>query len=100
MQYFKVEIIVANTFIDHLLDKMEQIDVKSYTALDISRGRGVKRGENLSEGLLPTTSNSLIFTVTTESQKDKMIQQLQPYLDERGGVLIAYPINYASGLTV
>lgn len=99
MKYLKIEIIVSNSFFRDLIDRLEKLDVHGYTALEISRGKGAKKGEQLSEGLLPTTRNSLVFTVASKALTKKVIAHLQPYLDERGGIIITYPIEYASGLS-
>lgn len=99
MEIIKVEIIVSNTFLQPLISILEHAGVRGYTAIDIFRGKGVKRGEQLSEGLLPTTRNSLIFTITSKEQSLSIIENVQPFLDERGGVLMTYKIDYASGLS-
>ena len=99
MELFKIEIIIANTFLQDLVDKLEQLDVHGYTAIEIFRGKGIKRGEHLTEGLLPITRNSLVFTIGTKKITDGVIEHLQPYLDERGGIIITSKIDYASGLS-
>lgn len=99
MELIKIEIIIANAFLEGLIHKLEQTGIHGYTALEIFRGKGVKRGEHLSEGLLPTTRNSLVFTIGTKETTDRVIENIQTYLDERGGVLITYKIEYASGLS-
>lgn len=99
MKYSKIEIIVSNSFFQDLITRLEKLGVHGYTALEISRGKGAKKGEQLSEGLLPITRNSLVFTVAPENLTRNVITHLQPYLDERGGIIITYPIDYASGLS-
>jgi nitrogen regulatory protein PII len=97
MKYQKIEIIISNSFLQELIKKMEKVGVHGYTALEIFRGKGVKRGEQLAEGLLPTTRSSLVFTIASESLTQKIIDELQPYLEERGGVIYTYDVNYVSG---
>jgi len=99
MEIFKLEIIIANTFLQELINKLEAIGVQGYTALAITRGKGIKRGENFSEGLLPTTRNTLVFAVGNKNLTDKAIEHIQPYLNEVGGALMAYKLDYASGLS-
>jgi len=99
MELHKIEIIIANTFLQDLIEKLEKVGVHGYTALEIFRGKGIKRGEHLSEGLLPTTRNTLIFSIGTKEITEKVIEHVQPYLDERGGVIITTKIEYASGLS-
>lgn len=99
MKYYKIEIIVSNSFFQDLIARLERLGVHGYTALEIFKGKGAKNGEQLSEGLLPITRSSLVFTVATRALTNKVIEHIQPYLDQRGGVLITYPIHYASGLS-
>ena len=99
MELNKIEIIIANTFLQQLIEQLEQLGVHGYTAVEIFRGKGIKRGEHLSEGLLPTTRNSLIFTIGTKEITKKVIEHLQPFLDERGGLMIVSNVTYASGLS-
>lgn len=97
MKLLKIEIIIANTFLQPVINLLEEAEVHGYSALDISRGKGTQRGEQLAEGLLPTTRNSLIFTIANKQVADKVIETVQPFLDQRGGILITTEINYASG---
>ncbi|MFK7953549.1 MAG: P-II family nitrogen regulator [Ekhidna sp.] len=99
MSLHKIEIIISNTFLRQLVELLEDTGVHGYTALDIVRGKGTKRGEHLSEGLLPTSRSSLLFTIANEELTSKIIENIQPFLDDRGGILITYKIEYASGLS-
>lgn len=99
MDIIKIEIIISNTFLQPLIEKLEKVGVHGYTAIEIFRGKGVKRGEQLSEGLLPTSRNTLLFTIASNDLTKQIIENIQPFLDERGGVLMTYKIDYASGLS-
>jgi nitrogen regulatory protein PII len=99
MELVKIEIIIADTFLQELIELLEEMGIKGYTAFEIFRGKGKKRGEQLSEGLLPTSRNLLVFTVVTQEIINTYVTKIQEYLNERGGVLITYPVQYASGLT-
>lgn len=99
MEFYKIEIVIANTFLETLIEQLEDLGVQGYTAIEITRGKGIKRGEHLTEGLLPTTRSSLIFTVCKEEITEKVVRHIQPFLDKRGGVIITYKIHYASGLS-
>lgn len=96
--YNKVEIIISDIHLDHLIERLEELGITGYTTLSIDRSKGPKRGEQQMDGLLPTSHNSLFFTITTEEIAQAIIKNIQPFLDRRGGVLIIYPITYASGL--
>jgi len=98
MDIIKIEIIISNTFLQPLIEMLEDVGVHGYTALEIFRGKGIKRGEHLSEGLLPTSRNTMLFTIASAELSSKIVEQIQPYLDERGGILLTYNVNYASGL--
>lgn len=99
MEIIKVEIIISNTFLQSLIEQLEAVGVHGYTAVEIFRGKGAKRGEHLSEGLLPTSRNTLIFTIASAELSQKIIDTVQPFLDDRGGVLFTYKLDYASGLS-
>ncbi len=99
MEIIKIEIIISNTFLQSLIEKLESAGIHGYTAVEIFRGKGVKRGEQLSEGLLPTSRNTLLFTVASAEMVQKIIETIQPFLDDRGGILMTYKIDYASGLS-
>ncbi len=99
MDLIKLEIIISNLYLERLIEKLESSGVQGYTAVEISRGKGLKQGEQLSEGLLPTSNNTLIFTICDASKTSDIISNIQPFLQERGGKLITYKIEYASGLS-
>ncbi|SOD22866.1 P-II family nitrogen regulator [Nitrosomonas ureae] len=99
MDLIKLEIIISNIYLERLIEKLESAGVKGYTAVEITRGKGIKQGEHLSEGLLPTSNNTIIFTICDASKISNIISNIQPFLQERGGMLITYKIEYASGLT-
>ena len=98
MKLSKIEIIISNTFLQPLIEKLEACGVHGYTAVEIFRGKGTKRGEQLSEGLLPTSRNTLLFTIASSELSNKIVETVQPFLDDRGGILMTYRIDYASGL--
>lgn len=95
----KLEIIIANSFLQDLIHHLEACGIHGYTALEIFRGKGAQRGEQLSEGLLPITRNSLVFTITDEAMSKKVIEKLEPFISERGGVLIATEVVHALGIS-
>lgn len=99
MDIIKIEIIISNTFLQSLIEQLEELGVHGYTAVEIFRGKGVKRGEQLSEGLLPTSRSTLLFTIAAADQSQKIIENLQPFLDERGGIVLTHKLDYASGLS-
>lgn len=99
MDLLKIEIIISNTFLQELIEKLEKAGVHGYTAIEIFRGKGIKRGEHLSEGLLPITRNSLVFSIGTQEVADRVIDNFRAYLDERGGLILITKIEYASGFS-
>jgi len=99
MEIIKIEIILSNTFRQPLIELLEEAGVHGYTAVEIFRGKGIKRGEHLSEGLLPTSRNTLLFTIASSKNATRIVESIQPFLDERGGVLVTYQLDYASGLS-
>jgi nitrogen regulatory protein PII len=99
MEIIKIEIVIADVYLEDLIQRMEEVGVQGYTAIEISRGKGVKRGEQLSEGLLPTSQNLLVFAVVLKETADQLIEKIQPFLNERGGVIITSKVEYASGFS-
>lgn len=97
MNYTKIEIIVSDIYLERVVSLLEDAGVKGYTAISVTRGKGIKKGEQLSDGLLPTTHRSLLFSVTTAEIANVVLQESKAYLDKIGAVLIVYNINYASG---
>jgi nitrogen regulatory protein PII len=98
MELFKIEIIIPNPFLQQLIELMEETGATGYTALDISRGKGLNHGEQLSEGLLPTSRNSLIFLITTPFTKEKLIDKVQSFVERYSGAIIVSKVEFASGL--
>lgn len=96
--YNKIEIIISDIHLDTLIERLEKLGITGYTTLSIDKSKGPKRGEQQLDGLLPTSHSSFFFTVTTTAISQAIIQDIQPFLDKRGGVLIIYPITYATGL--
>jgi len=99
MKIKKIEIIISNTFLQSLIEILESAGIHGYTAVEIFRGKGAKRGEHLSEGLLPTSRNTLLFTIASDELTNNIIEKVQPFLDDRGGVLLTYRIDHASGFS-
>ncbi len=96
MEIVKLEIIIANSFLSDLVQRLEKLGVEGYTALDVSRGKGMAQGEHLSEGLLPVTRNTLLFTVIHKTLSLTVVDQLSAYLKERGGMIIISEVVYCS----
>lgn len=96
MEIVKLEIIIANSFLPDLVQRLEKLGVEGYTALDVSRGKGMEQGEHLSEGLLPVTRNTLLFSVIHTDLSETVVEQLGPYLHERGGMIIISQVVYCS----
>ncbi len=96
MEIVKLEIIIANSFLQDLVQRLEKMGVEGYTAMDISRGKGMEQGEHLSEGLLPVTRNSLLFSVIHKDIAEAVAEQLGAYIHERGGMMLITPVMYCS----
>lgn len=96
MEIVKLEIIIANSFLQDLVQRLEQLGVEGYTAMDISRGKGMEQGEHLSEGLLPVTRNSLLFSVIHKDVSETVVEQLGVFIHERGGMLLISQVMYCS----
>ena len=94
----KLEIIISNTYLEELVDHLEEIGVKGYTALEISRGKGTRKGEHLSDGLLPTSRSTLIICLVTEKMVIEIFDDLHKYINERNGVLFTVPVLRFIGL--
>ena len=99
MEPIKIEIILSNTFLQSLIELLEEVGVHGYTAVEIFRGKGIKRGEHLSEGLLPTSRNTLLFTIASSENAEQIIASVQPFLEERGGALMTYKLDHVTGLS-
>jgi nitrogen regulatory protein PII len=97
MDLQKIEIIIADSFFDELIELLEGSGATGYTAIEIIRGKGKNKGEQFSEGLLPTTRSYLVFTVANSIVAHNIGQHVKPFLDDRGGILITYPVTYATG---
>ena len=48
MSLQKLEIIISNTYLEELVNHLEEVGVQGYTALEITRGKGARKGEHLS----------------------------------------------------
>lgn len=96
--YHKVEIILSDIHLEALIERLEHLQVTGYTILSIDRSKGPQRGEQQQDGLLPTTHSSLLFTIVPQRTSQALVETIQPFLNRRGGVIIVYPITYASGL--
>lgn len=94
----KLEIIISNTYLEELVDHLEEIGVQGYTALEISRGKGARKGEHLSDGLLPTSRSTLLICLVTEEMVDEIFDDLHKYINERNGVLFTVPVLRFMGL--
>ena len=99
MQYFKVEIIIAQTFLPNVIAKLERLGASGFSAMEITQGKGTKRGRQRKEGMLPVTHNSLVFTIAPEPLTVAIVRQLEPYVERHGGLVIAYPVPYVAGLS-
>ena len=98
MTYTKIEIVVSDIYIERVVALLEKVGVRGYTAVSITRGKGIKKGEQLTDGLLPTTHRSLLFSITTKEIADLVLKECATYLDRIGAVLLMYGIDHVSGL--
>lgn len=99
MELQKLEIIISNSYLEELVNHLEEIGVNGYTALEIFRGKGIRSGEHLSEGLLPTTRNTLIICLVTEDVVDEIFEDLKKYINDRSGVLFTVPVLRYMGIS-
>lgn len=99
MELQKLEIIISNSYLEELVNHLEEIGVNGYTALEIFRGKGIRSGEHLSEGLLPTTRNTLIICLVTEDVVNEIFEDLTKYIDVRRGVLFTVPVLRHIGIS-
>lgn len=98
MSLQKLEIIISNTYLEELVNHLEEVGVQGYTALEITRGKGARKGEHLSDGLLPTSRSTLLISLVTEEMVNEIFDDLHKYIDERNGVLFTVPVLRFMGL--
>ena len=96
MQTFKLEIIIDNIYLEELLNLLEYQEVSGYTALDISRSKGIKHGESLREGLLPTTRKTLLMILITELQYKRVYTSIEKFIRNRDGLIFSAKIEALS----
>lgn len=99
MDLKKLEIIISNTYLEELVNHLEEIGVNGYTAIEIFRGKGINTGEHLAEGLLPITRNTLIICLVTEQVVDDIFEDLTHYIHDRNGILFTVPVLRHMGIT-
>lgn len=99
MSLKRIEVIVDDIHLDNVLALLERCGVLGYTAIEVARSKGLKKGESLREGLLPTTRKTLLFSIVPEARAEKLRVCLEPFLEERAGVLICSTVEFATGLT-
>ena len=99
MNIQKLESIISNTYLEQLVNHLEEIGVSGYTALEIFRGKGASNGEHLSEGLLPTTRNSLIICLVTEAMVNEIFEDLKSYIEVRNGIMFTVPVLRSMGIS-
>lgn len=84
----KIEIIIQTIYLDKLLDFLEDRLIRGFSAFEIDRGKGTKRGEHMVEGLLPTSRWTYMFSITQESTYQVMREDLCAFLDKFKGALV------------
>lgn len=94
MNHIKIEIIISDMLLDALLSEFDRHNITGYTAIPILRGKGTGHGEQLSEGLLPTTKKTLIFAVVDSKISDQIIDKISPIINELDAWSICYPVRY------
>ena len=98
MNYIKIEIVVSHTYLQPLTQLLEESGAQGYTVLDIFRSKGKRRGEQISEGVLPVTRNMLVFSVVPRDHAVNIVQRVEPYVEELGGMLITQALEHVSEL--
>ncbi|GEM_PF-6234962 len=88
----KLEIIISNSYLEQLVDHLEDLGVHGYTALEIFRGKGIKTGDHLSEGLLPTTRSTMLICLVGEAMVEDIFGDLEKYINDRNGVVFTVPV--------
>ncbi|MGH1339449.1 MAG: P-II family nitrogen regulator [Aureispira sp.] len=91
--YNKIEIILSDIYLETLIQHLETLGVTGYTVLPINKSKGPKRGEQQLDGLLPTSNNSLFFTVVSPALSQVILSKIQPFLDKISGVLIVSAVS-------
>lgn len=94
----KLEIIISNSYLKELVNHLEDLGVQGYTALEITKGKGIRSGEHLSEGLLPTTRSTLLISLVSEEIANKIFDNLEKFITDRHGVVFIVPILRLMGI--
>lgn len=84
----KVEVVIASTFIKQVIERFNKANVKGFTAIEIAKGRGIKSGETIDEGMIPVYKNHYIFVLCDEDQARELINLIDPLIKKAGGLII------------
>ncbi len=99
MNNYKIEITIDNIYLEELLEILDEEGVHGYTGFDIDRSKGVKHGERLSKALIPTSRKSYIFSIVQEEIADHLVQHLEEFLSDRGGIMIQSKVDRVIGIS-
>ena len=84
----KLEVVIPNSFLEEVIKDFAKADIHGYTALDIDRGKGENKGENLLAGLIPVTRNTYVFAICNLKEAQTAQKLIEPLLEETGGILV------------
>ena len=84
----KLEVVIPNSFLEEVVNDFTKADIHGYTALDVDRGKGENKGENLLAGLIPVTRNTYVFAICNHEQAMEAKRLIEPLLEETGGILV------------
>lgn len=95
----KVEIVIATTFIKQVIERFNKANVKGFTAIEISKGRGIKSGETIDEGMIPVYKNHYIFVLCNEEQAENLISLVDPLVKKAGGLIILSDVQTTNNVS-
>ena len=83
----RVEFIIDSLEVDHLLDSLAKINIKSYTVLREAYGSGDRgiRGGDIFSGAF---DNSYVLIACTETEATEIIETVRPVLKKLGGMCL------------
>ena len=93
----RIEVVIPNSFLEEIIQDFAKADIHGYTALDVARGKGENKGENLLAGLIPITRNTYLFALCGEAEANYARELIEPLLEEVGGIM---SISEADGYNI
>lgn len=89
MKTYKIEMIIAQLFLNDLLSALKTTDIKGYTCIPVQQSMGINEGELIDDPFNDSMKKVLVFSIVSKTELDQVLEAVQN-VKERFRILSFY----------